>query len=72
VKFKNRKKFIVEIKPIKDIRPTKKGKKSKKTIAINERTIATNQAKFKAAKAYAERLGMEFVVLTEKDLFRGN
>jgi hypothetical protein len=72
VMFKNRKKFIVEVKPLKDIRMPKRGKKSQRTLMIYEQTISINQAKFKAAKQYCKKLGMEFIVLTEKDLFRGN
>lgn len=70
-KFRNKKKFIVEVKPLKDIKKTKRGKKSQQTVRILEQTIVTNQAKFEAAKKYSKKLGMEFVVLTEKDLFRG-
>jgi hypothetical protein len=70
-KFKNGKKFIIEIKPQKDTRmPLKKGGKSKKTLVERERMYKVNNAKFKAAKKYAEKIGMEFLVLTEKDLFR--
>ena len=71
VMFKDRGKFIVEVKPLKDIRMPKRGKKSQRTLRIYERTISTNQAKFKAADQYSKKLGMKFVVLTEKDLFRG-
>ncbi|MBW2966331.1 head completion protein, partial [Candidatus Woesearchaeota archaeon] len=58
VMFKNRKKFIVEVKPEKDLRmPKNKGKKSPKTMMLRETTFLTNQAKFKAAKAYCKKLG---------------
>lgn len=71
VMFKNRKKFIVEVKPQKDLRmPRNKGNKSHKTMIMREHTFLVNQAKFKAAKQYCKKLGYEFVVLTEKDLFR--
>ena len=72
VMFKNRGKFIAEVKPLKDIRMPKRGKKSQKTLRIMEQTISTNQAKVKAADKYCKKLGMRFVILTEKDLFRGN
>lgn len=71
VKFTNKKKFIVEVKPEKDMRMPKKGRKSQKTMMIREHTFLINQAKFKAAKQYCKKLGMEFVIITEKDLFRG-
>lgn len=73
VMFKNRKKFIVEVKPEKHLRmPKNRGKKSDKTMMMREVTFLTNQAKFKAAEQYCKKLGMEFRVITEKDLFRGN
>ena len=70
--FKNRKKFIVEVKPQKDLRmPRKKGGKSHKTMLIREHTFLMNQAKFKAARQYCKKLGYDFIIITEKDLFRG-
>jgi hypothetical protein len=39
---------------------------------IREQTFLINRAKFKAAEEYCKKLGMKFVVITEKDLFRGN
>ncbi len=70
--FRDRKKYIIEVKPEKHLRmPNKKGKKSQKTMLMREHTYMINQAKFKAAKQYCKKLGFEFVVLTEKDLFRG-
>jgi len=72
VAFDNKKKFIVEVKPQQDLRmPRKKGGKSKKTMMMREITFLTNQAKFKAARAYCKLLGYKFVIITEKDLFRG-
>jgi hypothetical protein len=70
--FKNRKKFIVEVKPTKDLRMPKKGKKSHKTMLMREHTYLINQAKFKSAKQYCKKLGYQFIVVTEKELFRGN
>lgn len=71
-RFKNGKKFIIEVKPKKDLRmPRKKGGKSQKTMYLRERTFLVNQAKFKAAKQYCKKIGMEFVIITENDLFRG-
>jgi hypothetical protein len=72
VKNKNGKhRCIIEIKPEKDTRlPRKKAGKSAKTLAMREHTYIVNQAKFKAAKEYCKRMGYEFVVLTEKQLFR--
>lgn len=71
--FTNRKKYIIEVKPEKHLRmPKKKGGKSHKTVLMREHTYLINQAKFKAAKQYCQKLGMEFVIITEKDLFRGS
>jgi len=71
--FKNRNKFIIEVKPQKDMRmPLKKGGKSHKTMMMRESTFINNRDKFKAAKQYCKNLGYEFIVITEKDLFRGN
>ena len=71
VMFNNRKKFIVEVKPEKDMRMPKRGKKSQKTMMIREHTFLINQAKFKAAKQYCKKLEYKFIIITEKDLFRG-
>jgi hypothetical protein len=71
VMFRSRKKFIVEVKPEKDMRMPKKKKKSQRTMLLREHTFLMNQAKFKAAKRYCKKLGYKFIVITEKDLFRG-
>jgi hypothetical protein len=71
--FKGRGKYIVEVKPQKDLRmPRKKGGKSQKTMMIREDTFLTNQYKFEAAREYCKKLGYKFVILTERDLFRNN
>lgn len=68
---KGKKRYIVEVKPEKDLKPPPaKSKKSQKTIRAMTHTYLINQAKFKAAEAYAEKLGYEFRVITEKTLFR--
>ena len=73
VRFKNGNQFIAEVKPTKDCRlPKKRGGKSDRTMQIRERTFLVNKAKFEAAKKYCKNLGMRFVIITEKDLFRGN
>ena len=69
--FRNRNKYIIEVKPTKYLRmPKKKGKKSNKTMMMREHTFLVNQAKIKAAKQYCKKLGYKFVVITEKELFR--
>lgn len=70
--YQNGEKYIVEVKPTKDCRlPKSRGKKSDRTMQIREQTYYINQAKFKAAREYCKKLGMKFVIITEKDLFRG-
>ena len=62
--------FIVEVKPYKEtIPPSNRGKKSKKTKVYETKTYTTNQAKFDAARQWCDKMGMEFVILTEKQLF---
>jgi len=65
-----KKRYLVEIKPEKDLRLPRNKNKSKKTIAMRETAYLVNQAKFKAAKEYCKKMGFEFRVLTEKTLFR--
>jgi len=71
-KFIDKKRYIIEVKPKDDLKLPQKKNKSVKTIAVKEQTYYVNQAKFKAAREYCKKLGMEFTIITEKDLFRGN
>ncbi len=65
------KRFIVEVKPEKDLKPPKKKKNwSKSTKSIREQTYIINKAKFAAAQEYCKKMGYEFKVITEKNLFR--
>ena len=62
--------YIVEIKPARECKPpTKRGRKSKKTQLFQEATYITNQAKFKAAEKYCQKMGYTFKIMTEKVLF---
>ena len=66
-----KKRFLVEVKPEKDLKPPpKKSNKSKKTLMIMEQTFLVNQAKFRAAIDYCKTMGYEFRIVTEKQLFR--
>lgn len=60
---------IVEIKPYRQTRPPqpKKGKR-KMTLLYEQKTYATNQAKWDATRALCRKKGWEFVIVTEKDL----
>lgn len=66
------KKYIVEIKPYQQcVPPTPPKKLTKKTherMITESMTYAVNQAKWKAASAYAKTINAEFVVITEQDL----
>lgn len=65
-------KYIIEIKPSIHTRIVKNRKnKSRKTLLEREKIYIINQAKFKAAEIYAKKIGMKFIVITEKQLFRG-
>lgn len=70
-KMKNGDKYIVEIKPSKYIRQVKnKGRKSNKTMLMRKEIYLINQAKFESAKRYCKKLGYEFLIITENELFR--
>ena len=60
-KDKEIKQMLIEIKPQKDLQIAKNKK--------NFETYIKNQNKFESAKKYAEINNMEFVILTEKELF---
>ena len=68
---KGKRRYLVEIKPEKDLRlPKNKANKSKRTLAMRETAYLVNKAKFEAAEIYCKKMGYEFKVLTEKELFR--
>ena len=64
---------LIEVKPFSQSKstPPKRGRKSDKTYNAEVVTWRTNQAKWNAAKIYAEERGWAFIVLTEKDLLPG-
>jgi hypothetical protein len=45
-----------------------RGRKQKKTFITEATTYVINQAKWEAAKKYADKRGWKFTILTEKDL----
>lgn len=65
------KKFLVEIKPFAQTRPPKKPKVMSEYFNDALKTYWINQAKWNAAREFSRRYGMEFCVITEKELFRG-
>ena len=68
-KHGNKKKFIIEIKPKKQtIKPVHSNRKKKTTMLYEQKAWVVNQAKWDAAKTWADRKGYEFIILTEKEL----
>jgi len=61
------KKYLVEVKPDKETRPPI-GKRKTKQLNEAIMTYTTNKAKWEAAEVFAQRNGMEFIILTEKHL----
>ncbi len=66
----NIKQEIIEIKPEKQTKkPTTRGK-NKKTQLYETLSFAVNVAKWKSCKLFCDKYGMEFRIITEKDIFR--
>lgn len=63
-------KYLVEIKPYSQTLPpqNKTGKRKKSSLLYESMTYLKNQAKWAAARKFAEDYGMKFIVLTEKEL----
>jgi hypothetical protein len=63
------KKFLVEIKPERQTeKPTPSNRKKKSTVLYENAMFAINTKKWEAAKQFAKSRGMEFLIITEKDL----
>jgi len=61
---------MIEVKPYAQTLPPKKTDKKKQKTLLNEvKTYATNTAKWKAAKAFCEKRGWTFKILTEKEIY---
>ena len=64
-------KFLVEIKPLRQTQaPVPSKRKKKSTILYENAMYAVNKEKWAAAKEFAKKRGMEFLIITEKDLDR--
>lgn len=63
------KKYLVEVKPLNQTVAPKRPKKITESYVSSVHTYLINQAKWKYAKEFARVNGMEFLVLTEKELF---
>lgn len=61
------KKYAVEVKPFKETLPPTGTKKTRRLLQETA-TYVTNQAKWAAADVWCKKNGMEFLVLTEKEL----
>jgi len=68
VKTINNDKYMIEIKPSRQAVKPKPPKKKTKSYMRESFEYIKNQAKWQAAKAYCEDKGMQFKIITEKDL----
>ena len=62
------KKYIAEVKPLKQTKEPKTQKRNTKKYISEVMTYAVNKAKFKAADEFCKDHGWEFMVVTEKEL----
>ena len=68
VKTVNNDKYMIEIKPSRQAVKPKTPKKKTKSYMRESFEYIKNQAKWQAAKAYCDDKGMQFKIITEKDL----
>lgn len=61
--------YVVEIKPYAQTQPPKFPGRQTKRYLDEVETFIKNQSKWKAAEQYAKERNMQFVILTEKELF---
>lgn len=62
-------KFIIEIKPASQVeKPVINNRKKLSTILYENAMYAINTAKWEAAKAYAKKKDMDFLIITEKNI----
>jgi hypothetical protein len=62
------KNYLVEIKPSKQCLPPTTKYKKKSNMVYEQTMYITNQSKWSAAKEFCKNKGLEFLILTEKDL----
>jgi hypothetical protein len=64
------KKYLVEVKPFKQTIPPKESKRRKKAHLLYEKVQWVNnyECKWPAAREFAKKHGMEFIIITDKDL----
>ena len=68
VKTVNNEKYMIEIKPSRQVVKPKPPKKKTKSYMRESFEYIKNQAKWQAAKSYCDDKGMKFKLITEKDL----
>ena len=68
IKTSNQDKFMIEIKPSRQVGKPKPGKKKTRTFMRESYEYIKNQAKWQAAKSYCTDNGMKFKIITEKEL----
>ena len=68
VKTVNNDKYMIEIKPSRQVSKPKPPKKKTKSYMRESFEYIKNQAKWQAAKSYCDDNGMQFKLITEKDL----
>lgn len=68
-KYNTRDRWIIEVKPKKQLSPPPTKNRSKKTVLTETMQYAVNKAKFGAAEAYAKANNLKFVIFTEDDIF---
>lgn len=61
-------KYMVEIKPHSQTSPPKTKYRKKEHLIYEQQMYIVNTAKWEAAREYAKRKGMKFIILTEKEL----
>ena len=68
VKTVNNDKYMIEIKPSRQVAKPKPPKKKTKSYMRESFEYIKNQAKWQAAKSYCDDNGMQYKLITEKDL----
>ena len=68
VKTVNNDKYMIEIKPSRQVKKPKSPKRKTKSYMRESFEYIKNQAKWSAAEKFCEDKGMQFKIITEKDL----
>lgn len=64
----NIKKYLIEIKPFNQTRPPTTKYRKKAHLIYEQKQYTTNLAKWEAARKYCSMKGLQFLILTEKEL----